>query len=63
MTVKIDALNASTFVAGEGKQGQAPMFITYWLQDYPDAYDFFSNLLLKANWGRVEPDVLLQPHH
>jgi ABC-type transport system substrate-binding protein len=61
VTAKIDALAASTFVAGEGKQGQAPMFITYWLQDYPDAYDFFSNLLLKANWGGSNPMYYYNP--
>jgi oligopeptide transport system substrate-binding protein len=51
VTVKVRAMTASTFYAGVGKVNQAPMFFTYWLQDYPDAYDFFSNLLLKANFG------------
>jgi len=59
--VTIDALSASAFVSGEGKQGQAPMFITYWLQDYPDAYDFFSNLLLKQNWGGSNPMYYYNP--
>jgi oligopeptide transport system substrate-binding protein len=49
--VKVRAMNTSTFYAGVGKADQAPMFFTYWLQDYPDAYDFFSNVLRKANWG------------
>jgi peptide/nickel transport system substrate-binding protein/oligopeptide transport system substrate-binding protein len=61
VNVKIDALAASTFVDGVGKQGQAPMFITYWLQDYPDAYDFFSNLLLKANWGGSNASYYYNP--
>ena len=61
VNAKIDALNASTFVDGEGKQGQAPMFISYWLQDFPDAYDFFSNLLLKQNWGGSNPFYYYNP--
>jgi peptide/nickel transport system substrate-binding protein/oligopeptide transport system substrate-binding protein len=61
VNAKVDALNASTFVAGEGKQGQAPMFISYWLQDFPDAYDFFSNLLLKQNWGGSNPFYYYNP--
>ena len=61
VNAKVDALNASTFVAGEGKQGQAPMFISYWLQDFPDAYDFFSNLLLKQNFGGSNPFYYYNP--
>jgi hypothetical protein len=37
------------------------MFISYWLQDFPDAYDFFSNLLLKQNWGGSNPFYYYNP--
>ncbi|MCU1571122.1 MAG: peptide transporter substrate-binding protein [Naasia sp.] len=49
--VTINAVDQSTFYATVGAEDQAPMFFTYWLNYYPDAYDFFASLLLPENAG------------
>ncbi len=47
----VRAVDSSTFYSNVGAANKVPMFFTFWWQDYPDPYDFFSNLLTKANWG------------
>jgi oligopeptide transport system substrate-binding protein len=58
---KVRSMNSSTFYANVGKKDRAPMFFTFWLQDYPDAYDFFSNLLIKASWGPTNSAYYFDP--
>ena len=59
--VKVRSMNSSTYYANVGKKDRAPMFFTFWLQDYPDAYDFFSNLLIKASWGPTNSAYYFDP--
>lgn len=47
----IRAVDSSTFYSVVGDAKKVPMFLTFWWQDFPDPYDFFSNLLTKTNWG------------
>jgi len=49
--VEILAVDQSTFYSTVGAEDKAPMFFTYWLNYYPDAYDFFASLLLPENAG------------
>ncbi len=58
---RVRSMNSSTFYAGVGEKDKAPMFFTFWLQDYPDAYDFFSNLLTKAAWGPTNSAYFYDP--
>jgi peptide/nickel transport system substrate-binding protein/oligopeptide transport system substrate-binding protein len=58
---KVRSMNSSTFYAGVGAKDKAPMYYTFWLQDYPDAYDFFSNLLTKAAWGPTNSAYFSDP--
>jgi peptide/nickel transport system substrate-binding protein len=46
--VSIHAVDSSAFYSNVGK---VPMYFRRWWQDFPDPYDFFSNLLTKAQWG------------
>jgi oligopeptide transport system substrate-binding protein len=47
----VRAVDSSTFFSNVGDAHKVPMFLTFWWQDYPDPYDFFSSMLTKANWG------------
>jgi ABC-type transport system substrate-binding protein len=58
---KVRAVDANTYYANVGKKDRAPMFFTFWLQDYPDAFDFFSNLLIKASWGPTNSAYFYDP--
>lgn len=58
---RVRSMSSSTFYANVSKRDRAPMFFTFWLQDYPDAYDFFSNLLIKASWGPTNAAYFYDP--
>jgi ABC-type transport system substrate-binding protein len=45
VTVNLHAVDYPTFTATYTDPAKAPLYYTFWLQDYPDASDFFSNLL------------------
>ncbi len=57
----IKAVDSSTFYSAVGDKNKVPMFFTFWWQDYPDAYDFFSNLLVKAAWGPTNATYFYDP--
>jgi ABC-type transport system substrate-binding protein len=44
ITVKVQPLQQSTFFTLAGTPGKAPMTLTFWIADYPDASDFFQAL-------------------
>jgi peptide/nickel transport system substrate-binding protein/oligopeptide transport system substrate-binding protein len=44
ITVKVQPLQESTFFTLAGTPGKAPMTLTFWIADYPDASDFFQAL-------------------
>ncbi|TVZ05980.1 ABC transporter substrate-binding protein [Trebonia kvetii] len=44
ITVKVQPLQQSTFFTLAGTPGKAPMTLTFWVADYPDASDFFQAL-------------------
>jgi ABC-type transport system substrate-binding protein len=44
ITVKVQPIQQSAFFALAGTPGKAPMTLTFWIADYPDASDFFQAL-------------------
>jgi oligopeptide transport system substrate-binding protein len=58
---KVRAMDSSSFYANVSKKDRAPMFFTFWLADYPDAYDFFSSLLIKSSWGPTNSAYFYDP--
>jgi ABC-type transport system substrate-binding protein len=44
ITLKVQTLQESTFFTLAGTPGKAPMTLTFWVADYPDASDFFQAL-------------------
>lgn len=58
---EVRAVDNATFYSRVGDENDVPMFFTFWWQDFPDAYDFFSNLLTKANWGPTNSAYYYNP--
>jgi ABC-type transport system substrate-binding protein len=49
ITVNVQPLQESTFFTLAGTPGKAPMTLTFWIADYPDASDFFQALVSCAS--------------
>jgi peptide/nickel transport system substrate-binding protein/oligopeptide transport system substrate-binding protein len=49
ITVKVQTLQESTFFTLAGTPDKAPMTLTFWIADYPDASDFFQALVSCAS--------------
>ncbi len=47
--LKVDPIQQSTFFTLAATPGKAPMTLTFWVADYPDASDFFNALLSCAS--------------
>jgi peptide/nickel transport system substrate-binding protein/oligopeptide transport system substrate-binding protein len=49
INVKVQTLQESAFFTLAGTPGKAPMTLTFWVADYPDASDFFNALVSCAS--------------
>jgi ABC-type transport system substrate-binding protein len=49
ITVNVQPIQESTFFTLAGTPGKAPMTLTFWIADYPDASDFFQALVSCAS--------------